>query len=170
MQSRPARALSSNFRRLEMAPEILVHGVAVAVAVDADGPLAGALLLGPSGCGKSALALSLLESCPWRRSALIADDAILLSAAAGRVMARAPQRLAGLIEIRGFGPAPVRSVGAGAVLAGFDLGAPASRLASPQPRDFGDGITLPVWPFRAGEGGANRVRAGLRLILGGHSR
>lgn len=152
-----------------MTKDILVHGAAVAVAVDADGPLAGALLLGPSGYGKSRLALALIETCPWRRTALIADDAVLISAQAGGVVARAPETIAGLIEIRGFGPAAVRRVAAARLLAGFDLAAPASRFPDPEMRPFGEGVALSVWPFRPGEGSAFRLRAALRSILGGQT-
>jgi hypothetical protein len=152
-----------------MATDILVHGAAVAVAVDPDGPLAGALLLAPSGYGKSGLALALIETCPWRRTALIADDAVLISAGAGGLVARAPQSIAGLIEIRGFGPAAVRRVGAARLLAGFDLAAPASRLPDPEMRAFAEGLALPVWPFQGGETAACRLRAALRSILGGQT-
>jgi len=147
----------------------LTHGVAVAVAVDPDGPLAGALLLGPSASGKSALALRLIEECPWRRTALVADDAVLLKGEGGRIIARAPERIAGLIEVRGFGPARVRRLEAAPMLAAFDLSAPESRLPEPAMREYAPGIALALWPFRAGEGGPARLRAALRSILGGQT-
>lgn len=147
----------------------LVHAVAVAVAVDPDGPLAGALLIGPSASGKSALALALIEECPWRRTALVSDDAVLLRAEAGRVIARAPQRIAGLIEVRGFGPARARRTDAAPMLAAFDFAAPQSRLPEPAIRELAPGIALPVWPFRPGEGAPARLRAALRSILGGQT-
>lgn len=150
-----------------MADEVLVHGVAIGVAVDPDGPLAGALLLAPSGFGKSALALELIEACPWRRTALVADDAVLLSARGGAVFARAPEKIAGLLEIRGFGPAPVRRIASARIIAGFDLAAAADRLPEPQPRILGDQITLRIWPFESGHTRSFRLRAMLRSILGG---
>jgi HPr kinase/phosphorylase len=64
------------------------------------------LIRGPSGIGKSSLALALLNAAragilpPGR---LVADDRVHLSAANGRLLARAPEKLAGRIEIRGLG-------------------------------------------------------------------
>ena len=55
----------------------------------------GVLLLGPSGSGKSDLLLRLLD----RGFALVADDRVDVEAG----MAKAPDALAGLIEVRGLG-------------------------------------------------------------------
>lgn len=55
----------------------------------------GVLLLGPSGAGKSDLLLRLLD----RGFALVADDRVCIEDG----IARAPDRLAGLIEVRGLG-------------------------------------------------------------------
>jgi HPr kinase/phosphorylase len=60
---------------------------------------AGVLLLGASGAGKSDLALRLLE----KGAVLVADDRTELFVRDGLLMARAPARLRGLIEIRGVG-------------------------------------------------------------------
>jgi HPr kinase/phosphorylase len=150
-----------------------VHGVAVALAVDPDGPLAGVLILGPSGAGKSALALCLIESCPWRRTALVADDIVALAAEGGSTIARAPKRLAGKIEIRGFGPVQTRALPSVALRLCVDLGAPASRMPEPSRRKLaGDAPGLPVYPFRregAGESAAHRLRAMTAAFLGGQS-
>ncbi len=86
---------------------VQVHGVALALALDADGPLFGVLLLGRSGAGKSALALEAIEACPWRRTRLVADDRVDLFVEDGRLTARPPARLEGLIEVRGVGPVRV---------------------------------------------------------------
>ena len=60
----------------------------------------GVLLRGPSGSGKSDLALRLIDG----GAKLVADDHVELSLdAAGRVMARVPKPLAGLLEVRGIG-------------------------------------------------------------------
>jgi serine kinase of HPr protein (carbohydrate metabolism regulator) len=148
----------------------VVHGTALAVALDADGPLAGALLLGPSGSGKSALALCAIETCPFRRTALVADDAPLLFARGGGLWAKAPERLAGLIEVRGFGPAPIRSVASVRIVAAFELAPDAPRLPESAERVFAEGAApTPVWPFAAGDGAA-RLRLVLRAIVGGLSR
>lgn len=76
-----------------MSEPLLVHGTAVAL----DG---GAVLLrGPSGAGKSDLALRLIDA----GARLVADDQVLLRREAARVLVRAPDAIAGLIEIRGLG-------------------------------------------------------------------
>jgi hypothetical protein len=149
----------------------LLHGVAVAVSVDQDGPLAGALVLGPSGAGKSSLALCLIEACPFRRTALVADDWVRIEARDGRLFARPPERLAGLIEIRGFGPTPIRTVPAAALVIAVDLEGETSRL--PAPEEFGlatGGPALPRYSFlwRGAEASApHRLRRMLVSILGG---
>lgn len=88
-------------------PMAQIHGVAIALAVDPDGPLCGALLIGASGAGKSLLALDAIEGCPWRRTRLVADDRVNLAAASGMLVASAPPRLTGLLEVRGLGPIEV---------------------------------------------------------------
>ncbi len=63
------------------------------------------LVRGVSGAGKTGLALRLIEEArasggfAW----LVADDRVLLEEANGRLIARAPRAIAGLIERRGLG-------------------------------------------------------------------
>jgi serine kinase of HPr protein (carbohydrate metabolism regulator) len=59
----------------------------------------GVLLLGDSGTGKSDLALRLIDD----GARLVADDRTDLWTEKGRLLARAPANLAGLIEVRGLG-------------------------------------------------------------------
>lgn len=59
----------------------------------------GLLILGPSGVGKSALSAQLIAL----GATLVADDRCEIWPQAGKLMARAPQALAGLIEMRGIG-------------------------------------------------------------------
>lgn len=60
----------------------------------------GILLQGPSGSGKSDLALRLIED----GARLVADDQVEVHAREdGRLEARAPDRIAGLLEVRGLG-------------------------------------------------------------------
>jgi serine kinase of HPr protein (carbohydrate metabolism regulator) len=67
----------------------------------------GAVLIrGPSGSGKSRLALLLLqaaESGVLKFARLVADDRTIVEVHHGRLLARPPQELAGLLEIRGTG-------------------------------------------------------------------
>ena len=103
---------------------LLVHATAVAL-----GPVA-ALLRGPSGAGKSDLALRFLAArdgwtagtAPnsWPRR-LVADDQIWLTQDAGRLIASAPQTIAGKLEVRGVGIVPVAAVASAQVRLVVDL-------------------------------------------------
>ncbi|GGF78976.1 hypothetical protein GCM10007301_43750 [Azorhizobium oxalatiphilum] len=76
-----------------------IHGTCVAVGET------GVLIRGPSGSGKSTLALRLMldppRSLPPAR--LVADDRVHLAVADGALIARPPEALAGLIEVRYLG-------------------------------------------------------------------
>ena len=80
------------------------------------------LLLGPAGAGKSALALALVG----RGAALVADDRVTLTRSGGALIARAPARLAGLIEARGVGILRLPAVAEAPLVLAVDLGAPAA--------------------------------------------
>lgn len=73
------------------------HATLVAGRVGSD--WRGALLEGPSGAGKSDLALRAMEA----RLRLVADDRVILWACEGALFGRAPDALAGLLEVRGQG-------------------------------------------------------------------
>jgi hypothetical protein len=118
----------------------LVHAVAVGVALSEHDALFGTLILGEPGAGKSSLALMLVDSCPFRRTALIADDAVSLEADGPALIARAPGALAGRIEVRGFGPAPIRHQSEVALHFAVDLS-----LASERVPPFRE-----VWPVAGG--------------------
>jgi serine kinase of HPr protein (carbohydrate metabolism regulator) len=62
----------------------------------------GVLIEGPSGAGKSDLALRCLE----RGFRLAADDRVLIWRSGGRLFGRAPENLAGLMEVRNLGVMP----------------------------------------------------------------
>jgi len=66
----------------------------------------GVLLRGPSGSGKSDLALRLIDG----GARLVADDQVELTLRSGRPVARAPQALAGLLEVRGLGIVSVETL------------------------------------------------------------
>ena len=77
-----------------------IHAAAVLVGARA------ILIRGPAGSGKSRLALKLIEAAPHGPlifSRLVADDRVHVTAAHGRLIARPPSPLAGLIEVRGLG-------------------------------------------------------------------
>jgi len=83
-----------------------VHGTAIVIGTT------GLLLTGRSGSGKSAVALHCLEQARLRGlfSALVSDDQVLVSAEGGRIVARAPESIAGLAELRGAGILPVPAI------------------------------------------------------------
>lgn len=62
----------------------------------------GALIEGPSGVGKSDLALRALD----QGFVLVADDRTVTFVSGGRLYGRAPDALAGLVEVRGVGVLP----------------------------------------------------------------
>jgi HPr kinase/phosphorylase len=77
-----------------------IHASAVLVGARA------VLIRGPSGAGKSRLALDLIEagrSGALRFARLVGDDRVHLNSAGGRLVVRAAEQLAGLIELRGAG-------------------------------------------------------------------
>ena len=83
--------------------------MAEAATLHASVALVGAraiLIRGPAGSGKSRLALELIEAAQSGRlrfARLVADDRVKLEACHGRVLARPPEALKGLIEVRGLG-------------------------------------------------------------------
>ena len=64
------------------------------------------LIRGPAGSGKSRLALNLIQAASHGQlilARLVADDRVHVEAAHGRLIARPPVALAGLLEVRGLG-------------------------------------------------------------------
>ncbi|MBY0432154.1 MAG: HPr kinase/phosphatase C-terminal domain-containing protein, partial [Rhodospirillales bacterium] len=99
-----------------------------ATCVEIDG--GGVLLRGESGSGKSDLALRLIDS----GARLVADDQVELVADAGRLVAAAPRRLAGLMEVRGLGIVALPHLDAVPVRLAVDLVPPAQIERMPQPQ------------------------------------
>ncbi|SEP66510.1 Hpr(Ser) kinase/phosphatase [Devosia sp. YR412] len=82
-----------------MSKPINVHGTGLLLGDT------GILLRGPSGAGKSVLAMTLLDRWEGRGlpAFLVSDDRVDLQLAGGQLTMLAPDRLAGLIELRGRG-------------------------------------------------------------------
>ena len=127
-----------------------IHATAVLVGARA------LLVRGPAGSGKSRLALALIEAAQQRRSPfarLVADDRVALERHHGRLIARGPAELAGLIEVRGLGLRrvtyePFAMVGRVVDLAASD----AQRLpAPPQCETEIEGVRLPRLAGAPGE-------------------
>ncbi len=152
----------------------LLHGAAVGVAQDAAGPLLGVLILGGEGAGKSSLALLLVDGCISQRTALIADDVVKVEIAGRGLVASAPAALRGLIEVRGYGPAPIRHIDALPLLLAVDLSGAAERV--PEPSLFAPikgGPSIPAYPFLwkgAEATAAARLRRMVCAISSGQSR
>ena len=127
-----------------------VHASAVLVGARA------VLIRGPSGSGKSRLALALIAAgetklLPFAR--LVADDRVALEACHGRLLARPPARLAGLVEVRGLGIQQMRYEAVAVVGSVVDLAAAdAQRLPSPSERQTViDALPLPRLAVASGE-------------------
>lgn len=73
--------------------ERLLHASCVSI----DG--AGVLLMGLSGSGKSDVALRLIDG----GAALVSDDQVAICATEEGLLARPPERIAGMLELRGVG-------------------------------------------------------------------
>jgi HPr kinase/phosphorylase len=143
---------------------------AASATVHASAVLAGhraVLIRGPSGAGKSRLALALIQAAQSGLLAfarLVADDRVELEAAGGRLLARPPAALAGLIEVHGLGirrldHEPVAVVGLVVDLAAAD----AKRLPEAGERDvLISGIKLPHLAILHG---ADPLPAVLALLL-----
>ena len=130
-----------------MAPaSATVHASAVLVGSRA------VLIRGPSASGKSRLALELLEAArtgSLRFARLVADDRVHLEALGGRLLARTPKALAGLIEVRDVGLLRVTHEPCAVIGLVVDLAAPAAeRLPSTNERTTEiHGIALPRLPI-----------------------
>ena len=107
----------------------------------------GVLIEGPSGSGKSDLALRALD----HGFRLVADDRVLLWASGGALFGRAPDVLAGLLEVRGLGvgPAPSLRLSRVALVVECVPAAQVERLPDPATVERA-GVRIPLlrlWPF-----------------------
>lgn len=125
----------------------------------------GVLITGPSGSGKTTLALALIES-EAGHAALVSDDQCLLEGCHGRLIARAPDSISGLVEVRGLGPAPIDARREAVIDLVVELTPPdqAERMPAAQTRDV-QGVALPllVLPQRHAPGARQAIRGWLGL-------
>ena len=98
----------------------------------------GVLLMGPSGSGKSDLALRALDG----GATLVSDDRTILSRSQNTLTARAPEQLAGRIEVRGVGILHVPFTRATTVGLCLSLCEQESRLPDPLTQELA-GIKVP---------------------------
>ena len=78
---------------METGPSARLHATTVAIGA------VGIAIEGPSGSGKSDLALRLIDG----GARLVADDQTLVERRGDALFARAPETIAGLLEVRGLG-------------------------------------------------------------------
>ncbi|MEX3010859.1 HPr kinase/phosphorylase [Hoeflea sp. TYP-13] len=109
----------------------------------------GILITGASGSGKSRLALEFIQTATaaGRFAALVADDQVFLKVAGQRIIAVAPEAIAGLIEIRGSGIVAVPGLRRAVmhVALAVDDGPDGERLPDPGERlEIAAGPSLPL--------------------------
>ncbi|HEX7777477.1 MAG TPA: aldolase [Parvibaculum sp.] len=134
----------------------LVHGTCVAFGLRA------VLLRGPSGSGKSDLAFRLIGL----GATLVADDQVSLAAEEGRVVASAPERLSGLLELRGLGLAAMPAAPRAGLALVVDLVPRDAVPRLPEPRYAAvEGLDLPLLALHAFDlTAAEKVRLALETI------
>ncbi len=135
----------------------LTHGTCVTL----DG--VAVLLRGPSGSGKSDLALRLIDG----GARLIADDQTLVDMRDGRLVASAPETIAGEMEVRGIGILAVEAETSGILGLVVDLVAdPPERMPEPETTEI-LGVALPLLRLNPFEASATvKLRLAVRALDG----
>ena len=119
------------------------------------------LIGGRSGRGKSDLALRLID----RGAALVSDDYTLVRRVEGRLLAGAPETIAGKIEVRGVGILEFPSERDVPVALFVDLDLDATRLPTAREDRMVAGVAIPVVGLSALEASAPiKVEAALRQL------
>ena len=120
----------------------------------------GVLIAGASGRGKSDLALRLID----RGARLVSDDYTEVRGVEGRLVASAPQRIRGKIEVRGVGIVEMAADADVLVALLVDLDRAPDRLPEPDTRTFA-GIAVPCIGLAALEASAPiKVEAALAMF------
>ena len=130
-----------------------IHATCIALAGK------GVLLLGEPGSGKSDLALRFID----RGAKLVADDQVELELAAGKILASAPERLRGLLEVRGVGIMTLPFFPSVPVALAVQLNDRVAIERLPQPQFFGClGVQVPLLSLHAFDASTD---AKIRLFL-----
>lgn len=139
---------------------MIVH--AGLIAAYRNGAWRGVLIEGPSGAGKSDLTLRALD----HGFRLVADDRVMLWACEGVLYGRAPDTLAGLLEMRGLGVTLEPSIAFCRVELIMRCGEP-DRLPKPTFADY-SGLKLPLMVLAPLESSAPaKLRRALQHLGGG---
>jgi serine kinase of HPr protein (carbohydrate metabolism regulator) len=138
---------------------MIVHASCVAIRG------AGLLILGASGRGKSDLAFRLID----RGAVLVADDRVTLKVEGELLIASAPRRIAGLLEVRGVGIVAFPHLAEAPIALALDLDLAPERLP-PSPADwprrrFGDRDLAVLGLDSTPPSAALRAEAALALVL-----
>lgn len=123
----------------------------------------GVLLRGPSGAGKSDLALRLIDG----GAALIADDQTELVREGASLVARAPEAIAGQLEVRGVGIVPVPSTVRAPLVLVVDLLPPEQVPRHPDPGAWRHlGVSVPLIGLAAFEASTPaKLRLAVKRVL-----
>ena len=122
------------------------------------------LIGGRSGKGKSDLALRLID----RGAALVSDDYTLVQRREGRLIAAAPETIAGKIELRGVGILEYPAVRDIPIALFVDLDVTPQRLPGPGETRMLAGVAVPVLSLNAHENSAPiKVELALKRAEGG---
>lgn len=126
----------------------------------------GIMITGPSGAGKSTLALALIVHAQAAGifARLVSDDQLFLSVVNGRVVARAPASIAGLVEAHGAGPVRIPHLPAAIIDWVVELVAPPAPRIGTDEIELVAGIRLPL--FRLVRGHAAGSVLALSPFLG----
>ena len=129
---------------------------------------AGLLIRGEPGSGKSSLAVALIETATQRGlfARLVGDDRMMVSASAGRVVARPHPAIAGLVERRGLGLTPLPAAAGAVIRLVVDL-APEAPARLPEPEALVTtlcGVALPRLELGPGAERPSHVLAALKLF------
>ena len=147
--------------------QTILHGTCVSVGGH------GVLILGVPGAGKCDLALRLIDQpglgllARPMRSALVADDQVVITRQKDRLVASAPQLLKGKLEIRGLGIVGVKPIARVDLALVARLGPRTSIARMPDTAAFEIlGISLPVVDIDAtADSAAARLRSAVNWLV-----
>lgn len=138
------------------APTVNLHASALLVGAK------GVIVFGASGSGKTSLVLELIRESGRDSidAKLVADDRVDVYLGDGKLHARAPEQLAGLVEVRGSGIHKIKHVHSATLDLAVELveAQAADRVSPSEPYEVAFGVAIPVLRLPIGDTAA-QVRA-----------